>query len=69
MANSKDKVTMSERWNGVKTEFGKIVWLDRTTVAKHTGATIIVSVIMALLIAVFDMVIQYGVDWLVKLGG
>lgn len=69
MSDSKDKVTMAERWEGLKSEFGKIVWLGGRDIAKQTTATVVVSIIMALLIAVFDMLIQYGVDWLAKLGG
>lgn len=69
MSDSKEKVTMAERWEGLKSEFGKIVWLGGEDIAKQTTATVISSVIIALLIAIFDMLIQYGVDWLVKLGG
>lgn len=63
------KITMSERMAGLKSEFGKIVWADRKKVTKQTIATIISSVVIALLIVIFDMLIQYGVDYLVKIGG
>lgn len=63
------KVTMSERMSGLKSEFGKIVWADKKKVGRQTVATIISSVVIALLIVIFDMLIQYGVDFLVKIGG
>ncbi len=70
MAEAKTKTkkkSFSEWWDGIKTEFGKIVWADRKTVGRQTTAVVIISVILGLLIVFFDMVIQYGVDKLVKL--
>ncbi|MDD6380286.1 MAG: preprotein translocase subunit SecE [Lachnospiraceae bacterium] len=61
------KKTMSERWDGVKDEFRKIVWADASTVGRQTTATVIISVILALLIVIFDMLIQFGFDKLIKL--
>ncbi len=61
------KKSFSEWWDGIKTEFGKIVWADRKTVGRQTTAVVIISVILGLLIVFFDMLIQYGVDKLVKL--
>lgn len=61
------KNSFSEWWDEIKTEFGKIVWADRKTVGRQTTAVVIISVILGLLIVFFDMVIQYGVDKLVKL--
>ncbi|MDD6551846.1 MAG: preprotein translocase subunit SecE [Lachnospiraceae bacterium] len=70
MAEAKTKTkkkSFSEWWDGIKTEFGKIVWADRKTVGRQTTAVVIISVILGLLIVFFDMVIQYGVDKLIKL--
>lgn len=62
-----NKKSFSEWWDGIKTEFGKIVWADRKTVGRQTTAVVIISIILGLLIVFFDMIIQYGVDKLVKL--
>ena len=67
MAKNEDKKTMADRWAGLKAEFGKIVWADAITVWNQTVAVCVVSVILALLISVFDMFIQFGVDKLVGL--
>ena len=70
MAEAKTKMKkkrISEWWDGIKTEFGKIVWADRKTVGRQTTAVVIISIILGLLIVFFDMVIQYGVDKLIKL--
>lgn len=67
MAENKDKITFSDRWNGLKAEFGKIVWPDGTTIYRQSLAVILVSIVVALIIVFFDMVIQYGVNFLTNL--
>ncbi len=49
---------------GVKTEFKKITWPDRQSLTKQTSAVVVVSALLAILIALIDMLIKYGVDWL-----
>ena len=67
MAEGKTKKTWSDRWEGLKAEFGKIAWADCSTVGRQTTAVVIISVILSLVIVCFDMIIQYGVDKLVNL--
>ncbi|MCR4798318.1 MAG: preprotein translocase subunit SecE [Lachnospiraceae bacterium] len=68
MAEKKEgKVTFADRWNGLKAEFGKIVWPDGQTIYKQSVAVILATILIALLIVFFDMIIQYGVDFLVNL--
>ncbi len=54
-------------FNGLKSEFQKITWLDRVSVGKQTLAVIIVTVILAVIIAVLDFGIQHGVELLTRL--
>ncbi|MCD8105962.1 MAG: preprotein translocase subunit SecE [Lachnospiraceae bacterium] len=54
-------------WNGLKSEFKKIIWPDRVTLAKQTGAVIAVSIVLGVIIAMLDFVFQYGVDLLVNI--
>ena len=61
------KKTMADRFNDLKGEFQKVAWLDRNTVGRQTTAVVIVSVIVGILIAVIDMFVKNGVDFLVKL--
>ncbi len=61
------KKTMTDRFNALKGEFQKVAWLDRNTVGRQTTAVVIVSVIVGILIAVIDMFVKNGVDFLVKL--
>lgn len=62
-----EKAPKTSWFEGLKAEFGKIVWPAKEPLAKQTVAVIAVSVVVGLIIAVLDTFIQYGVDFLVKL--
>jgi preprotein translocase subunit SecE len=53
-------------FKGLKTEFHKIVWPDQKSLVKQTTAVVAISIILGLVISLFDAVIKYGVDFLVK---
>ncbi|MCR5596333.1 MAG: preprotein translocase subunit SecE [Lachnospiraceae bacterium] len=55
-------------FDGVKAEFRKITWPDPTSLAKQTAAVIVISVIVGGLIAVLDMVFQYGFNFISSIG-
>ena len=67
MADNKENSKLVGWWEGLKAEFGKIFWPDAEKTTKQSTAVIVASVIIALLIVFFDMIIQYGVDFLVNL--
>ena len=46
-------------WEGLKTEFSKIIWPDTETVVRETSSVIAASVVLGLLIAALDTVIVY----------
>ena len=59
--------TQKKSWfKGLKTEFRKIVWPDKNTLAKQTTAVVAVSVVLGALISVVDALLRYGIDFLVK---
>lgn len=53
---------------GLKSEFQKVVWPDKMAVAKRTVAVVSVSVVLGIIIALIDFLVQNGVDLLVSLG-
>ena len=53
-------------FKGLKAEFKKIIWPDKKTLVKQTVAVIVCSVCLGILIWMIDVVIQYGVDFLVR---
>ena len=57
----------SDWFTGLKAEFSKIMWPTKEQLAKETTAVVVVSVILGVIIALLDFIIQYGVDFLVNL--
>lgn len=68
MGSEKNIETQKTSWvTGLKAEFRKIIWPTKEDVAKETTAVVITSIILGLIIAVLDLGIQYGVNFLVGL--
>lgn len=61
-----EKAPKLKWFEGVKAEFRKISWPTKDALVKQTTAVIAVSVAVGLFIALWDRVVQYGVDFLVK---
>lgn len=62
-----EKAPKTSWFGGLKAEFQKIIWPEKKSLARQTTAVVAVSVVLGLLIALMDTVIQYGVDFLVNL--
>ncbi len=60
-----DGVRKKSWFAGLKTEFKKIVWPDQKTLVSQTTAVVLVSIAVGIMIAVLDMIIQYGLNFLV----
>ena len=68
MGSEKNIETQKTSWfTGLKAEFRKIIWKNKENVAKETTAVVITSIILGLIIAILDFIIQYGVNFLVGL--
>ena len=60
-ANEKAPVVKS--WfKGLKSEFKKIVWPDKESLAKQTVAVIIITAILSVIIALLDAAVKFGID-------
>ena len=66
MAEKTEKAKKTSWFKGLKAEFKKIIWPDKKTLAKQTMAVTVCSVILGAVIAVVDVVVKYGIDFLVK---
>ena len=66
MAEKTEKAKKTSWFKGLKAEFKKIIWPDKKTLAKQTVAVSVCSVILGAVIAVVDVVVKYGIDFLVK---
>lgn len=61
------KAQKTSWFKGMKAEFKKIVWPDQKSLTKQTIAVVSVSVVLALIIKILDMVMTFGIDRLLTL--
>ena len=52
-------------FKGMKSEFKKIIWPDKATLGKESVAVIVISAVLALIIALIDAVVKYGLGFIV----
>ena len=62
--SNEQKAPKIKFFDGVKAEFKKIIWPDKNTLLKQSVAVVIVSIAMGVVIAVLDMSMQYGINFL-----
>ena len=67
MGDSSEKQAKPSYWQGLKAEFRKITWPDKKSAFKQSVVVTIISVILGLIIVVFDAAIRYGVNFLMSL--
>ena len=67
MAEKTEKSLKKNWFDGLKAEFKKIIWPDRKSLVKETGAVVAVSIVLVMIIAFIDFIFQYGVDILVNI--
>ena len=53
-------------FQGLQSEFKKIVWTDRPTLAKQTVVVVIITIILAAVISVMDSGILECINFLMK---
>jgi preprotein translocase subunit SecE len=66
MAETTEKKQKKSWFKGLKGEYKKIIWPDKKTLAKQTAAVTVCSVVLGMIIAIVDALIQYGIDFIVK---
>jgi preprotein translocase subunit SecE len=67
MGDSAEKKAKPKFFDGVKAEFKKISWPDKQSTFKQSVAVVAISVVVGVIIAVLDYLIQYGVNFLTSL--
>ncbi|MDO5572644.1 MAG: preprotein translocase subunit SecE [bacterium] len=65
--SASDTASKKSWFKGLKSEFKKIMWEDRKTITKQTTAVVVISLILGLVITVIDTILQFGIDFIVKL--
>ena len=61
-----EKAKKKSWFKGLKAEFKKIIWPDKKTLVKQTVAVIVCSIFLGVLIWMVDVVLQNGIDLLVR---
>ena len=67
MGDSAEKTAKPSFFKGVKAEFGKISWPDKQSTFKQSVEVVAISVVLGLIIAILDYIIQYGVNILTSI--
>ncbi|MGN0467017.1 MAG: preprotein translocase subunit SecE [Lachnospiraceae bacterium] len=57
----------ANKWlKNLQSEFKKIIWPGKKQVAEETGVVVIISIVLGIIIAILDMIFQYGVQLLIR---
>lgn len=55
-------------FKGLNSEFKRIIWPDKITLAKQTTAVVCLTVLLGAIIVIVDFLVQNGIDILINLG-
>ena len=62
VAEQKKKVS---HWKNLKAEFKKIIWPDKKSFTRETVAVVLTSVFLGAVIALLDLVIKFGINFVI----
>lgn len=61
-----DKAQKTSWFKGLKSEFKKIIWTDKQTLAKQTVAVVSITLVLGIIITVLDSVVLQLINLLIK---
>lgn len=64
-AKNAEKAPKTSWSKGLKSEFKKIIWPNKASVARQTTAVILASIFVGAIVKVLDMLIQLGLKFIV----
>lgn len=64
---SEEKAKPVKFWEGVKAEFHKITWPNKDSLLKQSIAVVVISLLSGGLIAILDLIFQYGINFITSL--
>lgn len=53
-------------FKGMKAEFKKISWPNKSTLTKETAAVVVISVLLGVVITVIDLIVRTGIEFIVR---
>ena len=63
-AISNEKAPKKSWFKGLKSEFKKIIWPTKASVARQTTAVVLITVVLGIIIVVIDYLLQIGFNQL-----
>ncbi len=67
MANDAAAKSQKKSWfEGVKAEFKKIIWTDKSTLVKQTIVVVAVTIILCIIISIMDAALIRAISLVVK---
>ena len=66
MANTESKESKPNFFKTVGVEFKKIIWPSKESVLKQSVAVTAVALVVGVMVALFDFLIQYGVNFITQ---
>ena len=66
MGETTVKAGKTSWFKGLKTEFKKVIWPDKNTLAKQTVAVVTASVLLGVIITLVDRFVQIGLDLIIR---
>ena len=67
MGDSAEKKAGPGFFKGVKAEFKKVMWPDKQTTIKQSIAVVAIAVVVGVIIALLDLVVKYGVNFITSI--
>ena len=61
-AVSNEKAPKKSWFKGLKSEFKKIIWPDKVSVARQTTSVVLITVVLGVIIVVIDYLVKIGFD-------
>lgn len=65
--SAKTNAPKTSFWKSIKTEFGKIIWPDKSDLLKESSAVLCISIVVGLIITLFDTLIKYVINFITTL--
>lgn len=65
MSNETKKTGKNNWFQGLQTEFHKISWPDREKLTRETATVTVVAIVVGVIVATLDMVLQQGINFLI----
>ena len=62
----KTKKQKKSWFNGLRAEFSNSIWPDQKSLTKETIAVLVVSVLLGVIISVVDLIVRFGIEFIVK---